>query len=121
MKKTLTLIIAVLMTASFSSAFAADSETGIQTELTQGKKKAALKEVTFKVHLHCEKCVAKVLDNMSRAKGVKDLHVCLEDQIVSVKYDSAKTDEKTLQAALEKLGYKVSGKAEHGHDHNHAH
>jgi copper chaperone CopZ len=119
MKKTLTLIIAVLMTASFSSVFAADSETAIQTELTQSKKKAALKEVTFKVHLHCDKCVAKVMDNISRAKGVKDLHVCLEDQIVSIKYDSAKTSEDTLKAAIEKLGYKVNGKAEHVHNHAH--
>jgi copper chaperone CopZ len=119
MKKTLTLIIAVLITASFSSVFAADSETAIQTELTQAKKKAALKEVTFKVHLHCDKCVAKVMDNISRAKGVKDLHVCLEDQIVSIKYDSAKTNEDTLKAAIEKLGYKVNGKAEHGHNHAH--
>ncbi len=120
MKKTLTLIIAVLMTASFTSVFAADSQNATQTELTQAKKKKAeVKEVTFKVHLHCEKCVAKVMDNISRAKGVKDLHVCLEDQIVSIKYDSAKTNEATLQAAIEKLGYKVHGKAEHGHNHAH--
>lgn len=56
---------------------------------------------------------------------MKDLHVCLEDQTVSLKYDAAKTNEETLKAAIEKLGYPVSGKREgghsHGHDHGHDH
>lgn len=86
------------------------------------KKKAELKEVTFNVHLHCANCVKKVQENISFEKGVKDLHVCLEDQIVYIKYDSAKTTEETLKAAVEKLGYKVEGKAEHkGHGHSHTH
>ena len=57
--------------------------------------------------------------NISFEKGVKDLHVCLEDQIVSIKYDASKTSEETLKAAIEKLGYPVNGKAEHGHSHQH--
>lgn len=121
MKKTITLIIAALMTVSMSSAFASVSESAATEAAAQvkPKKKAELKEVTFNVHLHCANCVKKVQENIAFEKGVKDLHVCLEDQIVSIKYDASKTSEAALKAAIEKLGYPVNGKAEHGHSHKH--
>jgi copper chaperone CopZ len=109
MKKTLIIIMTALV------AFAVSSYAG-------PKKKAELKEVTFSVHLHCANCVKKVQENISFEKGVKDLHVCLEDQIVYIKYDAAKTSEEKLKAAVESLGYKVEGKVEqkdHGHSHSH--
>jgi copper chaperone CopZ len=111
MKKSLTIIMTALM------AFAVSSFAG-------PKKKGELKEVTFNVHLHCANCVKKVQENIAFEKGVKDLHVCLEDQIVYIKYDSAKTSEEKLKAAVEELGYKVEGKVEqegHGHSHGHSH
>lgn len=109
MKKTLIIIMTALV------AFAVSAYAG-------PKKKAELKEVTFSVHLHCASCVKKVQENISFEKGVKDLHVCLEDQIVYIKYDAAKTSEEKLKAAVESLGYKVEGKVEqkdHGHSHSH--
>ena len=108
MKKTLIIIMTALM------AFAVSSYAG-------PKKKVELKEVTFNVHLHCANCVKKVQENISFEKGVKDLHVCMEDQIVYLKYDPSKTSEETLKAAIEKLGYKVSGKVESEHQHGHKH
>jgi copper chaperone CopZ len=111
MKKSLIIIMTALM------AFAVSSFAG-------PKKKGELKEVTFSVHLHCANCVKKVQENIAFEKGVKDLHVCLEDQIVYIKYDSAKTSEEKLKAAVEELGYKVEGKVEqegHGHSHGHSH
>lgn len=107
MKKTLIIIMTALMACAVS--------------LSAGpKKKGELKEVTFSVHLHCANCVKKVQENISFEKGVKDLHVCLEDQIVYIKYDSAKTSEDKLKAAVEELGYKVEGKVEQkGHGHSH--
>ena len=124
MRKAITLIIAVLMTAGLSSLNALASGTPASMESMQKKpkkQKAEVKDVTFLVHLHCENCVAKVVDNISRAKGVKDLDVSLEKQTVAIKYDAAKTSEDVLKAAIEKLGYPVSGKAEHGHEHHHHH
>ena len=128
MKKTIILAIAALMTVSVSSAYAATTDMTAQSSLTDkkpAKKQKELKEVTFNVHLHCENCMKKVQENISFEKGVKDLHVCLDDQTVSIKYDAAKTNEETLKAAIEKLGYPVSGKREgghsHGHDHGHDH
>ena len=122
MKKTIILTIAALMTFSVSSAYAASTEVTAASSLTDkkpAKKKGELKEVTFDVHLHCENCRKKVQENISFEKGVKDLHVCLDDQTVSIKYDAAKTSEDTLKAAIEKLGYPVSGKREGGHSHGH--
>lgn len=85
------------------------------------KKVKEVKEVTFNVHLHCENCVKKVQENISFEKGVKGLDVCQGHQTVTVKYDPAKTSEETLKAAIEKLGYEVSGVAApeevHHHDH----
>ena len=42
----------------------------------------------------------------------------MEDKLVSIKYDDAKTSEQALMAALEKLGFKAT-KATGGHNHNH--
>lgn len=124
MKKTLILIIAAMMTLPVSYAYASVADAPAAKEAVQKKQKkqkAEVRDVTFRVHLHCENCVAKVVDNISRAKGVKELDVSLDKQTVAVKYDASKTSEETLRAAIEKLGYPVSGKAEAGHDHDHDH
>ena len=98
MKRIILMAIAAVMT--FSAA--ADSPEKV-------KKTKEVKEVTFSVELHCASCVKKVQENISYEKGVKGLDVCQGHQTVSVKYDPAKTSEETLKAAIEKLGYKVSG------------
>jgi copper chaperone CopZ len=128
MKKTIILTVAALMTVSAATSVAStvvSAEQAVLIDKKPAKKKGEIKEVTFNVHLHCENCVKKVQENIAFEKGVKDLHVCLEDQTVSLKYDAAKTNEETLKAAIEKLGYPVSGKREgghsHGHDHGHDH
>lgn len=124
MKKTIILTIAALMTVSAAVSAAStvtSAETAVLTDKKPAKKKGEIKEVTFNVHLHCENCMKKVQENISFEKGVKDLHVCLDDQTVSIKYDAAKTTEDALKAAIEKLGYPVSGKREGGHSHGHAH
>lgn len=124
MKKTIILTIAAIMTVSAATSAAStitSAETAVLTDKKPAKKKGEIKEVTFNVHLHCENCVKKVQENIAFEKGVKDLHVCLDDQTVSVKYDAAKTSEETLKAAIEKLGYPVSGKRDGGHSHDHGH
>ena len=110
MKRIILMAIAALVTLS---AAAASPE--------KVKKVKEVKEVTFSVHLHCENCVKKVQENISFEKGVKGLDVCQGHQTVTVKYDPAKTSEETLKAAIEKLGYEVSGvvapEEVHHHDH----
>ena len=110
MKRIILMAVAALMTLSA----AAGSPEKV-------KKTKEFKEVTFSVHLHCENCVKKVQENISFEKGVKALDVCQGHQTVTVKYDPAKTSEETLKAAIEKLGYEVSGvvapEEVHHHDH----
>ena len=114
MKKFLAFIIVAAM--AVSSAFAADSAA----DQKRGKKsKAELKEVTWTVNLHCENCVEKVNENLAFEKGVKDLKVSLEEGTVYIKFDSSKTSEETLAAAMKKLGYEVSAACDCGHDHSH--
>lgn len=116
------IIISVLSALVAFSSIAAAAEVTVMTEQTekQSKKaKAELKDVTFNVHLHCTSCVKKIQENIAFEKGVKDLKVCMEDQIVSIKYDAAKTNEDVLKNALVKLGIKVTGKSATGHHHNH--
>ena len=135
MKKTVILIIAAMMALPVSYAYATEAQTSKEMIQKKPKKqKAEVKEVTFLVHLHCENCVNKVVENVSFEKGVKDLKVSLENQTVFVKFDANKTSETTLKTAIEKLGYPVAGVVapghencghnhghDHGHGHNHAH
>ena len=112
MKKTIIAILAAMLAFSASAAYAADTTELSAQILKQAKKqKGEVKEVTFLVHLHCANCVKKVEENIAFEKGVKDLKVSLDDQTVYIKYDSAKTSEETLKAAITKLGYPVSGVA----------
>ena len=118
MKKTVILIIAALV------AFVAPSMVSMNSEVSAQifkRRKSEIKEVSFNVKLHCANCVKKVQENISFEKGVKGLDVCQGHQTVTVKYDPAKTSEETLKAAIEKLGYEVSGVVApedvHHHDH----
>ena len=121
MKKIITIILAASLALMVSDAAVAASLSVVSSvnDKKPAKVKGEIKEVTFHVHLHCNNCVNKVKENISFERGVKDLHVCLEDQIVSVKYDSSRTSEEILKNAIEKLGYKVDGTATHGHVHSH--
>ena len=117
MKKTITLIIAALV--AFSSVALAADFAPATAQLTQKKAKAEIKEVTFMVTIHCKNCLKKLQENLSYEKGVKGLHICMEDQIVYFKYDASKTNEETLKNAIIKLGVPVKGKSQTGHQHNH--
>lgn len=69
----------------------------------QAKKKTLT--VTFKVSMHCRKCVDKLTDNLSFLRGVKDLKISLENKTVTITYDPSRTSEAALQQAIEKCGY----------------
>ena len=119
MKKTILIILSALVAFSTSAIASEYAPAVSSTQQKQKKGKAELKEVTFSAHIHCAGCVKKLQENISFERGVKDLHICMEDQIIYVKYDSSKTNEETLKNAIVKLGVKVTGKKEHGHQHKH--
>lgn len=102
MKQIVILILSALLLAS-PIAIAANSS--IVSTLQDKKFKKEKKTVTYNVSMHCKNCVAKITDNVSFVKGVEDLKVSLDEKTVTITYDTAKTDEATLQKAIEKLGY----------------
>lgn len=118
MKKIIITILTAFVAFS-ATAVASDSSTPVEQTSKQKKQKAEIKEVTFKVELHCQNCVKKVRENLSFEKGVKDLQICMEDQIVSLKYDASKTNVETLKNAIVKLGVPVKGVSHEGHHHDH--
>jgi copper chaperone CopZ len=117
-KMILAVALAIFAFSATTTTYAA--ETSVPTEQTSKpkKKKGEVKEVHFSVDVHCNNCRKKIMENISFEKGVKGLNVCMEDKLVSIKYDDAKTSEQALMAALEKLGFKAT-KATGGHNHNH--
>ena len=118
MKKTLILILAALVALVAPSMVSMNSEASAQI-IKKSKQKSEIKGVTFNVELHCAGCVKKVQENLAFEKGVKDLHVCMESQVIALKYDAARTNEETLKNAIIKLGVPVKGVSQQGHQHNH--
>ena len=69
----------------------------------KGNDKTA--QVVFSVNMHCENCEQKVRKNIPYEKGVKDLTTNLDKQLVTIKYQTDKTDKAKLKKSIEKLGY----------------
>ena len=69
----------------------------------KGNDKTA--EVVFSVSMDCHSCEQKVRKNIPFEKGVKDLTTNLEKQLVTVKYETKKTDKDKLKKSIEKLGF----------------
>ena len=69
----------------------------------KGNDKTA--EVVFTVNMHCANCEQKVKKNIPFEKGVKDLSTDLDKQLVTITYQTDKTDKAKLKKSIEKLGY----------------
>ena len=70
-------------------------------------KDSDLRQVICQTSLHCKNCAAKIQDNVSFEKGVKDLTIDVDAKTVTIIYKSSKTDADKLAEAIRKLGYKV--------------
>ncbi|MDT8309081.1 MAG: heavy metal-associated domain-containing protein, partial [Bacteroidales bacterium] len=62
-------------------------------------------EARFWVSMDCNSCKQKILDNISFEKGVKDIIIDLENQLVVIHYNSKKTSPEKLLQAIQKLGF----------------
>ena len=98
----LILILSALLLVSPAESLVSSEPSSVSV---QDKKVKKTETVTFSVGMHCKSCVAKITDNISFIKGVEDLKVSLDQKTVTITYNPAKTDEATLQKAIEKLGY----------------
>ena len=69
------------------------------------KESVKTEQVVFSVNMHCANCEQKVKKNIPFEKGVKNLTTDLEKQLVTIKYQTDKTDKAKLKKSIEKLGY----------------
>lgn len=75
--------------------------------LTQAQ---SIKEVVFATEpdIHCESCVNKIKNNLRFEKGVKAINPDLQTKLVTIQYDSEKTNPENLIKAFAKIKYKAT-------------
>jgi copper chaperone CopZ len=79
---------------------------GTITVSAQDKKKNNKEEtVVFSVSMDCHNCEQKIKKNIPYEKGVKDLTTNLEKKLVTITYQTVKTDKAKLKKSIEKLGF----------------
>jgi copper chaperone CopZ len=92
----------IILAAVFLFSVAAVSA---QDRKVEKKPKSNEEQVVFTVNMHCAGCEQKVKKNIPFEKGVKDLTTDLSKQLVTITYQTDKTDKAKLKKAIEKLGY----------------
>ena len=75
--------------------------------LTQAQE---IKEVIFSTEpeIHCESCVKRIKDNLRFEKGVKAINPDLNTKLVTIQYDSERTNPENLIKAFAKIKYKAT-------------
>ena len=88
MKKFLLLCLAALLMASPVIV----ARQGPALTSVQDRKVKKTETVTFKVNMHCKKCVDKLTDKLSFIKGVEDLKISLDDKTVVISFGGDQLD-----------------------------
>lgn len=60
---------------------------------------------TVNPQMTCENCENKIKSNIRYEKGVKQIETSLAHQLVTIKYDAAKTNPEKIIEAFKKIGY----------------
>ncbi len=81
--------------------------TLIAVSMTLAAANPREKSTTFSVNppMHCSNCENKIKSNLRFERGVKAISTSIEDQTVTLRYDSAKTDTTRLIQSFKKIGY----------------
>ncbi len=91
------LVIAILMVFGISV-----------NELSAEDKKGKMVKAVFSTEIHCGSCKARIMDNAaSLGSGVRSVEVSVEENTVTVVYDSKRIDEKEIIKNLKKLKFKA--------------
>lgn len=67
-----------------------------------GKNKAV---VSFSTSAKCGMCKKRLEKDLSLTKGVQDAKLNLDDKVMTIVYNSKKTDKAKLQKAINDIGY----------------
>ncbi len=97
LKQSQKLLKKLLLVFCFSIAFTADA---------QNKKNEVLK---IKTSAECEQCKKKIESNLIYTKGVKFCKLDVPSKIVTVTYNSEKTNPDNIRKSLTLLGYDADG------------
>ena len=62
-------------------------------------------QVVFSVNIDCHSCEQKIVRNLGRARGVRNLTTSLEKQQVTILYRTNQTDKERLKTAIVRLGF----------------
>lgn len=62
-------------------------------------------QFTVLPQMTCQNCENKIKSNIRYEKGVKQIDTSVPDQLVTIKYDAAKTNPEKIAAAFKKIGY----------------
>ncbi|WP_440433330.1 cation transporter [Prevotella sp.] len=66
--------------------------------------------VTTQPQMHCQGCENKIKSNIRFVKGTKQISTSLEDQKVTIVYNSKKANYDDYVAAFKKIGYEIKKK-----------
>jgi len=61
--------------------------------------------VKYTTSIHCEDCVNKIMTNLPREKGIKDVKCDVKTKEVTVSYNKEKNNPVEIQKTIEKLGF----------------
>lgn len=65
------------------------------------------KEICIKTNLHCESCASRIETKLGKAKGVVKYKADVDTKIVTVEFESGKTNENNIVKIIKKLGYEA--------------
>ena len=68
------------------------------------------KQIEVKSSLQCEMCSQNIFNGLSSIKGVKNIKINLEEQIIEVKYNSKKIDVNKIEESITNIGYDANDK-----------
>lgn len=66
--------------------------------------------VTTQPQMHCQNCEKKIKSNIRFVKGTKNIITSVEEQKVTIVYDSKKANYDDFVAAFKKIGYEIKKK-----------
>lgn len=66
--------------------------------------------VTTQPQMHCQNCEKKIKSNIRFVKGTKKISTSVDEQKVTIVYDSKKANYNDFVAAFKKIGYEIKKK-----------
>lgn len=77
---------------------------------TFAKTSADTLVVTTQPQMHCQNCEKKIKSNIRFVKGTRKIDTSVDEQKVTIVYDSKKADYDDFVAAFRKIGYEIKRK-----------